>query len=296
MRHNHIFMRFPEGRYKALTFSFDDGSCQDIWLVEKMREYGLKGTFNMNMGLLPPTEDFDFSTLDDTVFPVKQWQRRLSLKQMEELFRDSGMELATHGYLHAELPKLEDDALIWEIMQDRIALENITGSSVRGHAYAQGAFDDRVCSTLKKAGILYGRTVYFTGDFRIPTDLMRWAPTCAYNSENAFELADRFLAAEPNDSKYHPDTMPKLFYIFAHSYEFEVHNNFDRMDRLMRLLAGNEQVWYCTNIEYYRYAEAYARLDYDLSRTHAYNPSAIPVWIFVNGKTVKVPAGETVEI
>ncbi|MCA1075358.1 hypothetical protein K9O30_16845 [Clostridium bowmanii] len=42
---------FPKGRKKVLTFSYDDGVCQDIRLVEIFNKYGLKGTFNINSGL-----------------------------------------------------------------------------------------------------------------------------------------------------------------------------------------------------------------------------------------------------
>ena len=37
---------------KAVTFSFDDGVTQDIRLIEILNKYGLKGTFNLNSGLL----------------------------------------------------------------------------------------------------------------------------------------------------------------------------------------------------------------------------------------------------
>ena len=49
-----IFMRFPEGKYKALTFSYDDGVEQDARLIEIFRKYGLKGTFNLNSALYAP--------------------------------------------------------------------------------------------------------------------------------------------------------------------------------------------------------------------------------------------------
>ena len=41
-------MCFPEGKTKALTFSYDDGEKQDIRLIQLFNKYGLKGTFNLN--------------------------------------------------------------------------------------------------------------------------------------------------------------------------------------------------------------------------------------------------------
>ena len=40
------------GKNKAITFSYDDGLTQDIRLIEIFNKYNLKGTFNLNSGLL----------------------------------------------------------------------------------------------------------------------------------------------------------------------------------------------------------------------------------------------------
>lgn len=47
-----IFMRYPGQRAKALTLSYDDGVQQDQRLISIMRRHGLRGTFNINTGLL----------------------------------------------------------------------------------------------------------------------------------------------------------------------------------------------------------------------------------------------------
>ena len=95
MKHSHVFMRFPGGLSKALSFTFDDGSEQDERLVGLLAENGLLATFNLNMGLLPPDDSFDFSTLDRAVFPAADWcQRRMSRAKIGRVFAESGMELA----------------------------------------------------------------------------------------------------------------------------------------------------------------------------------------------------------
>ena len=42
------FLRFPEGKSKAVTFSYDDGVSQDIRLSDVFERYALKCTFNLN--------------------------------------------------------------------------------------------------------------------------------------------------------------------------------------------------------------------------------------------------------
>ncbi len=43
-------MRFPEGRERELTLSYDDTVHQDKKLIEMMNRHGIKGTFNVNTG------------------------------------------------------------------------------------------------------------------------------------------------------------------------------------------------------------------------------------------------------
>lgn len=40
------------GKMKAITFSYDDGVTQDIYLIELLNKYNLKCTFNLNSELL----------------------------------------------------------------------------------------------------------------------------------------------------------------------------------------------------------------------------------------------------
>ena len=45
------FLRFPGGKTKSVTYSYDDGCRQDIKVAEILRRYGIRGTFNINSGL-----------------------------------------------------------------------------------------------------------------------------------------------------------------------------------------------------------------------------------------------------
>ena len=47
-----IYQAFPGGRAKALTMSYDDGKLADERLLEIFNRYGIKGTFNLNYGLM----------------------------------------------------------------------------------------------------------------------------------------------------------------------------------------------------------------------------------------------------
>ena len=42
------YMRYPEFKTKAVTFSYDDGVVQDRRLAGIFDKYGMKATFNIN--------------------------------------------------------------------------------------------------------------------------------------------------------------------------------------------------------------------------------------------------------
>ena len=50
--------RFPEGKKKAFTASYDDGAIQDLRLIELFKKYKIKATFNLNSGLFGKTQSF----------------------------------------------------------------------------------------------------------------------------------------------------------------------------------------------------------------------------------------------
>ena len=47
------FARFPGGKSKAITISYDDGCRHDLQFTQIINKYGLKATFNVNSDLIP---------------------------------------------------------------------------------------------------------------------------------------------------------------------------------------------------------------------------------------------------
>lgn len=70
---------------------------------------------------------------------------------------------------------------------------------------------------------------------------MKLAATCHHNDDKLFELAEQFIKAEPQGDQQ------MLFYIWGHSYEFDVNNNWDRIEKLCSMLAGRDDIFYGTN-------------------------------------------------
>ena len=65
-----VYMRFPEGRTKALTLSYDDGVEQDKRLMEILNAHGIKATFNINTGLFADTPGSRGNRMTRENFPM----------------------------------------------------------------------------------------------------------------------------------------------------------------------------------------------------------------------------------
>ena len=176
-------LKFPGGKTRALTFSYDDGVSQDMRLVTLFNLYGLKGTFNLNSGI--QSRENTWQNQDVLV-------RRMDPEVLPALY--AGHEVAAHTRTHPSLYKLSDEALAQEIREDKLALERQFGRPVLGMAYPFGDCDARILMAVRDAGLLYGRRVQTTGGFRLPADPRAWDATCHHNDERLMDLADAFLA------------------------------------------------------------------------------------------------------
>lgn len=267
------YLRFPEGKCKALTFSYDDGVRADLHLLEVFEKYGLKGTFNLNSKL----------------FDCECWHGRMNEEQTFNAFSGSGQEIALHGARHIFLDKVPLAEAIKEVVDNRAYLEAKFGRIVRGMAYAYNAYTDNIKRALSDLGISYARTTNSTHAFTLPEDWLEWNPTCHHNEKGIQALADKFFNASPTKELKHRESL--LFFVWGHSYEFDDENNWYIIEELGRCVAESKDVWLATNGEVHAYVTAYRNLIFSLDGERVCNPSSIPVWIEIRGKTYKIPSG-----
>ncbi len=278
-----MYMRFPDGKKKALTFSYDDGVEQDIRLMEIFNRYGMKGTFNLN-GSHFLEEERTFAE-GDIHRPLAR--RRALETYGGELGRNH--EIAIHSYTHPFLDRVPRDIAVYETVKDRECLEGLFGRIIRGCAYPMGTYSDMTVEVLQNCGIAYARTTVSTGGFGVPTDWLRMPATCHHNDERLFSLADTFLGDTPNIW-----ADPWLFYVWGHAYEFDINQNWDRIETFCEKMSGRDDVWYATNIEIYDYVQAYNALQFSVEGKMVRNPSALTVWFEYGDVSTKVEPGETV--
>ena len=272
---NESFFRYPGFLTKACTLSYDDGVTHDIRLIEIMRKYGLKGTFNLNSCHLTAKSD-----------------NRLTPEQIKEIFGED-TEIAIHGFSHLPLGRVTAPLMVRDVVANKENLEETFEQVVRGMAYAFGNYNDETVETLRLCGVAYSRTVDQTEAFGLPEDWLRLNPTAHHNNPRLFELVEKFL--EPDSPNFWL-IKPKLFYLWGHSYEFPRDNNWDVIEKFGEKMAEHNDVWHATNMEIYNYVEAFNRLNFSSALTYVENPSAIDVYICVRGKEVIAKAGAVTKI
>lgn len=225
---------------KFLTFSFDDGTEQDIRLIAMLNQYGLKGTFNLNSGRFGVRRRIihEGIEVDHNV---------IGKDQAASLYR--GHEVAAHTVNHPNLVRLSAEEVIREVTDDCRALEALTGQTILGMAYPGAGlyYTPEVADLIEReTQIRYARGCKNHHTFTMPSRLMLWEPTCHQNDPQLMELAEKFIQAEP-------ETEDLLFYVWGHSFEFDKFKSWDAFERFCDKIAGRSGVEYATNKEVAEY-------------------------------------------
>ena len=206
-----IFVRFPEGRSKALTFSYDDGMLNDVRLIDIFNKHKLKATFNISTGKYSP---------EDKPYRENWIWNYMKKSDVTRLFANSEHEVAVHGYSHVALADITPEEIEREVLLDKECFEEQFGKIIRGMAYPKGSYDDKVVEVLKSCGIAYSRTINDTLGFELPKDWLRLPATCHHNEKNLMALAKKFVDMTVTDDA-------KLFYLWGHTYEFYENDNWN---------------------------------------------------------------------
>lgn len=274
------FMLYPGGRSRALTLSYDDGVVQDRRLAALCGKYGVKCTFNLNAGILgfQGEAEIEGHRTDISKIPPEE---------VRELYREQ--EIGGHSLFHSFLQNVGTPLSMYEIIEDRRQLEELSGRLVRFFAYPFGTYHEKVKELLRLAGYVGARTVRSTRSFDIPGDFMEWDPTCHHDDPQLMELAKRFCEGRMFGSG--------LFYLWGHAYEFDARDNWNVIEEFLEYVSGfSDKIWFAGNGEIADYITAFRQLIYSADGSLLYNPTATELWMDVAGEVYRIPAGGSVKI
>lgn len=232
---------------KILTLSFDDGVQQDIRFIELLDKYGIKCTFNINSELLGA--DGCLIINDKRIAHNKIHPEMVSTVYANH-------EIAAHTLTHPHLTTVSEDEIIRQVECDRENLSALAGYRVRGFAYPGGGVNcnDYVADVIKKnTGVEYARTIMHSYSFDIQDDMYLFKPTISFlkEKERTLQLCEEFIDLKPDDIK--------LFYIWGHSYEMDINDDWGFAEDVLKMLGGRDDILYCTNTEAFEYIKKFCK-------------------------------------
>lgn len=205
---------------KIVSLSFDDGTVYDKGFIGLLNKYNLKATLNLNSGL----KDFVWYFGDR---PVK----RLNLEESKNLY--IGHEVASHSLSHPYFSSLSEAEIEKEVSEDIKNLTDIFGYDIEGFAFPfHDQTEQNIQSVRNCAELKYIRYSYLCDDYT-PRDRYHIPINALYDDHDIYERLGNFKQNTLKNS---------LFVIAGHSYEFEMKNDWDKIEKLLCYLAKSSEL------------------------------------------------------
>jgi peptidoglycan-N-acetylglucosamine deacetylase len=201
---------------------WDDGLTTDARLVEILRRYEAKSTFNLCAGLHEKHSKLGW--IHNGVDVI-----RLGWKDMRDVYE--GFTIASHSLTHPNLDQLSIDDARRDIVEGRTLLQQFFGEPVLGFAYPFGSYNEMVMHLVQEAGHVYARTTA--------------SVECPFPVENplSFHPSCHFLAPDFWD-KYEKAKKCGVFYFWGHSYEMITEMMWSAFkDMIERISADPHSCW-----------------------------------------------------
>lgn len=206
-------------RYVVLTF--DDGTIYDQRFIELLNKYNLPCSFNLNAGL------DDFVWYYENNKPIQ----RLKLDQVKDLYINH--EVCSHSFTHPHMTELSKEEVIKQVLSDVERLEQVFGRNITTFAFPFHDWNDDVIETIvNNTNIKNIRVSKLSNDY-LPLDRYHIHLNAFYDEEGIYDKLEEYSKNNLENS---------LFTIVGHSYEFEVNNDWDKIENLLKYLSLKKDI------------------------------------------------------
>ena len=200
----------------------------------------------------------------------------------------SGHEIACHTVSHGWCANMPAVSVLNETLKDRLILEKIAGYPVMRYVIPERKLQRGINIRNEKLRNCVFKNYPVKSQFHPSGKFYALAPDLPPPRSTATDWTNSWEILTRNGNV-------RCFYTWGHSHELRTEQDWDNMRRICETLAGNEKIWYATNIEIYRYMTDCRRLVVSADENIIYNPTATDIWIEKDKKDIiKVPAGTTV--
>lgn len=258
---------YPNGKAKAFNVTYDDGVLQDERFVKLLNAYNLKGTFNLNSGLM----ENEFEWIHETGCIVK----RLSKENVLSLY--DGHEVASHTLTHPFMQEKTENEIMKELETDKKNLEKLFGRQIKGFAVPFDYYSDLIESCVKKCGFEYTRISEESLSFAPQPNYHRWKATVFHLDDSLEKLTEDFIQTNEELA---------LFQIAGHSYDFDTENMWDKIETILKKISLQKDILPMTTIEIIDYLKAMEQAE--ITGKHIINHSEQTLWFGIDGIVHKI--------
>lgn len=111
-------------------------------------------------------------------------------------------------------------------------------------------------------------------------------PAAKHTNPDLMKYIDEFVGVNVSDFSVTRRAL-KFFYIWGHSFEFTMDNNWCLLEEIYEKISGHDDIWYATNMEIYKYVKVYESFEYSADGKFVYNPTLCDIWLDVDEKNIK---------
>ena len=264
---------YPLGKSKAFNVTYDDGVLQDVRFVELLNKYNLKGTFNLNSGLM----ENEFEWTHESGLVVK----RLPSEKVVSLY--DGHEIASHTLTHPFMDDKSEDEILFELKEDKKKLEKLFQREIKGFAVPFDYYSELIEDCTKKCGFEYARISEESLSFKPQSDYHRWKATVFHLDESLEKLTRDFICTEEELA---------LFQIVGHSYDLDTENMWDKIEKVFKEISSQDDILPMTTIEIIDYLKAMENAE--ITDSYIVNHSGQALWFLVGGNVCELKANDKI--
>ena len=185
-----------------------------------LNKYGIKATLNLNSDL----NNFVWFYEDK---PIK----RFSLNSVKHLY--DGHEVASHSLTHPYFSSLPIQEVIRQVKEDIKNLNSIFKRKTVGFAFPfHDQTEENIQTVKENVDLEYIRYSFLTNEY-MPKDRYHIPINALYDDLDIYQRLEEFS---------NNDTKDGLFVIAGHSYEFEVKNDWVKIENLLIYLKNNKKI------------------------------------------------------
>jgi peptidoglycan-N-acetylglucosamine deacetylase len=213
------------GAAMRVVTCWDDGVVDDARLIDILRKYGAKASFNLNFGSHQPARYLSWKYRDQK----EVW--KLAVPELHAVY--AGFLVANHTLTHAWPTHVTEEQMRADIFEGRDALEQHFGYPVTGFAYPFGDYNAAVKQAVRESGALYARTTQNTARVFPPQDAMEFHSSCHHAALEFWEAYERVR------------TQDGVFYFWGHAYEFVTETDWQVIEEKIARISADPAAQWC---------------------------------------------------